>query len=597
MAQPAPPNFKVSLRLPRQAAIGAAVRARLIVRNVGSAPFEVTLGGDYRATGFPQRVKVLVRDASGRALPALTKNNYGWVGGGFVGSTKLSPGKTVVVRFPLTSYVSFRAAGTYTVTAGHDLGWTLAPGKRLPQASARIVLTEPTADEAEALVATLFASRRQRPPPYEFGDYLRLRATLCTLRHPVYFEPLVRRARAGEAVAAKGLGQIYGLPPTEALLELLDHPKTEVAAASAGALQGRIPSLDEQGQPKPPEPWGNIHQIDPLYPECWDPKWQPRLLAAALRLLNRPDAEQTKPGRDSLVWHASAILGQAGTADSAQAVLQALQAALEKEPPPSPPFQLNTLDFPGQQQSLVHALTALRKRGWRTTGDAGNEAHLIAWLQQLADASVPKPKDGAWKASMLTWIEHGSPALRVSALLALPMPLSEPAARVLAKALETEDWLVLRTACEVAGKSKRKEFAPALVRVVEIAPEQFLRQSAHAAALACGAGPELWEAHLAGILSSESLVGAVQALIEGTLETPGSKPGGGNSGFDRGERFRIRDAWRAFLAKNRATLASGKKVRLPDAATSAALTGLRNDGRSVVQRTMADGSLWPRRGR
>jgi len=116
------------------------------------------------------------------------------------------------------------------------------------------------------------------------------------------------------------------------------------------------------------------------------------------------------------------------------------------------------------------------------------------------------------------------------------------------KALEDKDWGVLRSACEVAGKSGRASFIRPLCQIVETTHQTFVQDAASSSALALGARVELWDAWCEVITDPDFMCTALGQLASGTLDLS-SNGSSGNSNFTRGQRFAMRDAWRAFLAK------------------------------------------------
>ena len=195
---------------------------------------------------------------------------------------------------------------------------------------------------------------------------------------------------------------------------------------------------------------------------------------------------------------------------------------------------------------------------------------------------------------MLVWVENGPATLKICALEAIPEPMSDEAAKVVMNALNDRDWGVMRVACEVAGKSKRPEFAMPLVQIVETGTESFLQRAAIYGAWACGARMPLWEALATSIADEDRMVDVLRELIVQTIDLLQSTGGGGNSNFTRDQRFAIRAAWRSFLQKHRTQLAAGKKVSPPDTATTAALVGANFDPQSpAVTIRFKDGNEWP----
>ncbi len=589
-----PPGVKLTLKLPAQVVIGHEIPAALVVRNEGTQSFTVSVGGDYRSTGYPQRMKVRVRDAAGSLLPELSRESYGFGGGGIGFEPRIEPGGQHEVEFPLDCYVSFPQAGDYTVTSGHDLGWKLDALHPHPVAQAVLKVRMPTAVEAAAHVGALFASQPTPKPRNESAalqQQWNLEKSLSVLRHPVYLPALIRHAQAGYTAAVKGIGHIATPEATEALLALLDHASTEVVQTSVQQIHRRLPLQQADGKLLPGFYWGSSYQIEPLLPAAWEERFEKPLLQSGLRLLEHESAE--------VVQLAAHVLKSRGTAVHALELLALLQKSLDASHPVQSGPKANTLDLPVPQCALIEALDGLRSRGWRLDERGGGTAYLVAWFRQLSDTTVPKPEGDDWKRSMLTWVENGPKALKIAALEALPQPLEDAAVKPVLKALEDEDLGVMRVACVVAGKSQRPEFATPLVQIIETCHESFLQRAARDAAQACGARLKLWEALASTIIDKDRMCDAVRQLVLGTIDLPPSNGSSGNSNFTREQSFAIRDAWRTFLQKHRDELAAGKKVPPPGAVAAAALTGGNFDKNSPVTRIdFKDGTCWPtRRGR
>ncbi|MFO1483359.1 MAG: hypothetical protein U1F71_08390 [Verrucomicrobiaceae bacterium] len=583
-----PPGVRLSLKLPSAVVIGYEIPAALVVKNAGTESFEFSVGGDYRSTGYPQRMKVRVCDAAGNLLPELLREAYGFDGGGLGGGSKLTSGESREVEFPLDCYVQFTKPGDYTIYVGHDLGWKLDPAYPHPMAQASLKVTMPTAAEAAAHVDAVFASQ-PTPKPRDESDalqqQLKLEKSLCVLRHPIYLPVLTRHAQAGSTAAVKGIGHIATPEATDVLLALLDHTNAKVVETSAQQIHRRLPKLDAADKPELPYYWRSQYQIEPLLPGSWQPRFETPLLHTALKLLEHES--------EDVVQLAGQVLKSRGTAVHAPELLAVLQKSLDAPHESQSGPDAKTLGLPVPQRSLIEALDSLRARGWRLESGTGGTAHLVAWFRQLADTTVPKPKDDAWKSSMLPCVENGPKALKIAALEAIPQPFSGEAVRTVKKAFEDKDWGVVRVACEVAGKSKRPEFVRPLVQLVETAHENFLNHAARNAAFNCGARMELWEALASTLVVGGLMSDALHELVVCTIELPYSGSAGGN-GCSREQSFLIRDAWWAFLQKHRKAFAEGRKIAPPDAATTAALTGAIFDAEHpAVEFKLKDGTRWP----
>ena len=579
---PAANEVKATLRLPKIAMIGESIPAELVIENTGPRPFEISLGGDYRGTGYPLRMKVRVQNSDGAELPqAVSRPSFGGIG-----ITKLvEPGKSEVIEFPLDCYAEFAKAGTYLVTAGHDLGWRIDSAHPHPIAQVGLTIREPTTAEAAAYVDKLFGDAETTP---ESEREWRLEKQLCVLRHPVYLSVLVERARGGSKAAVRGIGHIATPEATEALLALLDSQPAAITTTAAAQMLRRAPVRDDPSGTATSVLWDSRYQIQPLLPVSWREEFSAPLVASAVKLLERADADE--------VQAAARLLRARGGPEHAPVLLAALQRALDVYQAPRFGAGANTLDAPKPQQSLIWALDALRSRGWRISY-GGDMAHLIAWCRQLADTKISTPVDEATRESMLTWLENGPATARIASLQALPDPLPDSYVPILLRVLNDADWGVLRVACDVAAKSKRPAFARPAVQILEGADDIFLQNAAHGAAVSCGAGIELWEAWANVITNSGRTADALRALIEGTIELPRADGCGASTGqLSRDQRFELRAAWRDFLAEHREDLAAGRRVNLTDPVIIARLTGMDfNLAGPVVELSLHDRSQWPPR--
>lgn len=591
-----PDGASVSLVLPEKAVIGEQIPAKLVVLNAGAKPFEITVGGDYRATGFPQRMKVRARDAEGVALRELTPANYGMGGGGLIGPRTVQPLESQEIEFPLDRYISFPKAGTYTVTAGHDLGWQRDEKKPHPLGVVTLIVSEPTPAQAAALVKSIAAGKQATPthvafqgrsyPPMreEPMDYV-TQAKLCVLRHPIYLPALREAAQGGSAEAVSGIGHIATAEATEALIALLKNEHGRVQSEALTQLVRRVPDPADATRPAVHSMWGgDTFQIDPLLPVAWRKEFEAPVAEEAARLLLHPDSN---------VVSAAALLVQGcGQEKAGTSVLDALQKSLDAWRH-IPRHDTAALYPPLPEPALLSALDGLRKRGWRSP-QPGGTAQMVAKFREYADDSVPKPEHAEWRDSMLTWVENGPPTLKESALRAIPLPLSDAAVKAVHKALEDDNPRVLVAACGVAHKAALKDFARPLCQIVETDRVEQVHSAAIDAAKACGGRMELWHAVANTIVVDDQFVDSVDALVTGTIDLPLGGGRGGSSNFTREQRFQIRAEWITFLKQHEKALSEGRKLPPPDAETTARLTGMNfEDGRSVVDYQLKDGRRWP----
>ncbi|MEO5915470.1 MAG: HEAT repeat domain-containing protein [Luteolibacter sp.] len=565
---PVPTGAEVSLKLPEKLRLGDAIPGTFTVRNAGAEPFEISTGGDYRGTGFPLRLKIRVTDTQGGALPDASEGLPEF--GGIMGSQKIEPGAAFDITFPLAGYVTFPGAGIYTVEACHDLGWLVNEARPHPIGKARIEIVMPTADEAAARVRDLCA-----------GDDQDRLFQLEKLKNGVFLPALIREAEAGHIAAVTGIAGISGRAAFEALLNLLEHPSADIVKAAGNLLKWRMPALSTPDKPAFPSWKENRAAL-----EDWYPKYREPLLKSALALLHSKDAEAVELG-------ASFIQAQ-GDASQAGPLLEATQTALDG------PWEIrsgkgaNVLDPPPPLRSLIAAIDALRGRGWSLGPDpAGGSAVLLAQFRELADPTLPRPATDRWQQTLIAFSDANPPTFRQNAILAIPTPVSDVFEPTLMKALEDKDWGVLRTACEVAGKSGRALFIRPLCQIVETTHETFVQSAASSSAFALGARVELWNAWCEVITDQDFMSEALRQLALGTIDlTSGSSSG--NSNFTREERFAIRDAWRNFIRKNSGRLARGERISADDPSVSPALTGCDIHAQDpAVRFQLPGGKQWP----
>ncbi len=565
---PVPIGAEVSLKLLEKVKLGDAIPGTFTVRNTSAEPFEISTGGDYRGTGFPLRLKIRVTDAQGGVLPNASDGLQDF--GGMMGSKKIEPGAAFDITFPLVGYVTFLGAGIYTVEACHDLGWRVDDARLHPVAKAQIEIAMPTADEAASRVRDLCA-----------GDDRERLFQLEKLQNGVFLPALIRQAEAGHAIAVTGIAGISGTAAFEALLLLLENPSGDVVKAAGNSLKWRLPSLSAPDKPAFPSWKDNSASL-----KDWDPKYREALLKSALALLRSKDSAAVELG-------ASFIQAQ-GDATHASALLEATQTALNGPLEIRSGKGANVLDPPPPLRSLIAAIDALRGRGWHLGPNTpGGSAVILAEFRELADPTMPRPTTDRWKQTVLAFSDANPPTFRQNAILAIPTPVSDEFAPALMKALDDKDWGVLRSACEVAGKSGRASFILPLCQIVETTHETFVQSAASSSAFALGARLELWNAWCEVITDQEFMSTAVRELALGTLDiTSGSS--GGNSNFTREERFAVRDAWRDFIRKNSERLARGERLPTDDPSVSLALTGSdTNPQNPAVRFQLPDGKHWP----
>ena len=214
--QPVPEGAAVALVFDRQEYfLGENILVHFVIENTGGVPFSSHWGGDSRGSSRPLRFKVTATDETGRV--AEDPDPFPMCFGGFGGQHTLKPGEKFITTLALMRYCQIDKPGVYTIRATHDFGWKEGERKR-PVGEAKITLRMPDATQAEGVVAQMEQLPEQPNAMYgqRGSDY----ADFGCLRQPVYLEPLLRRARAGNRRALGGLAGIPTPEATQAMIQL-----------------------------------------------------------------------------------------------------------------------------------------------------------------------------------------------------------------------------------------------------------------------------------------------------------------------------------------------------------------------------------------
>jgi hypothetical protein len=102
--------------------LGENILLHYEVKNTGTEPIMVELGGDYRGAPRHTRFHVVATDEAGSAMddPTPSPQNHGGFGGGGI----IKPGETLFESVPIMRYCLFENPGKYTIRIAHDLGWS-----------------------------------------------------------------------------------------------------------------------------------------------------------------------------------------------------------------------------------------------------------------------------------------------------------------------------------------------------------------------------------------------------------------------------------------------------------------------------------------
>jgi hypothetical protein len=569
---PAPAGLVATLKLPSVAVIGDHIAGEFIVRNRGSEPVRIRAGergaivhayapgatsplnfGAGEAAIDPW-LQVHVWSERGRVLPEM-------IGGAmFLPVRKmpivtLAPGETKSIYCPLERYVAIVRPDLYTISVWNDLGWQADRNHPPVMATAEMEFRPPNGESVANRVRTLCA-RDTEENSWE----------LQHLWSPLYLPALRDAARAGHAAACLGMSSLLSEDANRLLLEFAASKDSAVTRAAVYALSTRLPSLTQPAQPAL-RTWNGWSAREPIL-LAWQPKFDAPLMSAAVRLLGAPlpsepsakksvaEGSVPPPLIPDSVSLGARVVEARGSAEQVPALLQAAERALETNPVPRKGPQATVP--PPPLEALISAIDALRRRGWRTDGQGGVGARL-AWFRQLADPAVSRPPGTGWEEAVRTALSAKSPVLRENALRAIGVPLADAWDPLLRKALEDEDGGVLCAACLVAGASGHKDLVGMLVQVIVNAHQPAAQIAAMDAAERLGGGVDVWTALCEVIPEPALRPRALLDLIRGTIDLPpGSVLADGE--LTAAQATVVREAWKTFIASNRALLESRARV-------------------------------------
>jgi HEAT repeat protein len=556
---PVPPGARLELQTDRKSYfIGENVLVHFVLKNTGSQPFTINVGGDYRGSGRPLRFDVSVNDSQENPVedagyPTLDM-------GGFSYSPEIKLGADFTQSIPLLQYRRITTPGTYKISITHDLGWKETAGLRRPVGEIVLDFKMPSPTDAEKIVSEM----EQLPPrnPGSWGEPMAAYADFGGLDAPVYLEPLLRRARAGEERALEGIARMRTPESTAALVELARSPDAKIALQAAANLNRRLPS------PDPGHPQGEKKHY-------WNTDAETTVRLLAVDFLGKKDAQSVAAGAD--------MLRVIGTPADAPTLLEALQHAIDKLISPRRNPTDNILDQPQPVRELVLALKALQPRGYSVQEGSLNEAGLLAYFALLEN--VPGPRSAFWRQVVEVYSANARFPTRLEAVNSFSVPLTDNCVPLIKARLSDADIGVVRAACVVAGRSGNPMFAPQLLEIITTENHPWLLREAANAAWQLGAREALRNAWVER-LPDETLCAIALDYLEHVIERV---PGGssGRTDLTRKERIALRDEWKRFLAQHADELREGKKFKLGDPALPRALFGRARTWK------LPDGSFWP----
>ncbi len=570
-ALPVPEGADVILRTGRKEYfLGENVLVDFVLTNKGAVPITINYGGDYRGSSRSLRFKVQAKDSAGRL--AEDPDPFPMCMGGMSQSPQVRPGESWVESLPLLRYGRFDQAGTYTIRASHDFGWTETSRPR-PVGETTITFAMPEAAQAEKIVEEMM--RAPDDPHRSYGKASSPYADFTCLRYPVYLAPLSRLAWSGDRRALQGLGAMETSGATEELIKLLDHPDSAFALEAALTLNGRLPDPEWAGQLPSRSPFrdGRTEQRKHLVKTAWDPRFVPAIRAHAFRLLADDDPEAIAAG--------GFMLQAVGEPADLPVVLAELDRQLSRFGNREDPKE-NILNAPAPIRELLRAGKVLTLRGHPAPVTPAAE---LVWLEALPPVAADRP--AGWEETLLPLLRSPCPLIREKAVLLLPSPVPQAIRPQVVAAFSDPDLGVRRAACEWVCLSKDAAFRPEVVETLRTARHEWLFRSAANAAETLGARQAVVQANIARLEDKSQVADALRNLA--LLTIAGFKGGSSGDSNRTPEELRaIKTAWQSFLDHHAAEIDSGKKFQIGSPDLTPALFG------KALRLHFDDGSQWPK---
>jgi hypothetical protein len=467
--------------------LGENILLHYEVKNTGTEPIMVELGGDYRGAPRHARFHVAATDQDGRKMddPTPDPQNFGGLGGGVI----IKPSESLFESVPIMRYRLFDEPGKYTIRIAHDLGWggrSFGPEREaIPDddprwASMEIELVMPTPEEAEQIVQTMLQSPDQggtmgkKHEPY--GDF-------TCLRYPVYLPILQRLANNSELRAFDGMSGIPTVEATLALVTYLRNADSTTADAAVAALLKRMPiastTLEKQRRQWNP---GQYDRQQELVNQCWSDEFAEPILIYIRKILeSTPDDGM----RDRRMEAAARLFSSVAPPDEMPTVIKALDRMLER----TEEVEQESPLYGGIIPHLQWAVQGILSRGAKVPEHPNSPGEITVYLEALGrnvHNMTPKedrpalPSDFDGYAQQ--WIDHPISYVQRLTIEALPSPCPAWAIEPLSVRLDDRDLGVQYAAINAVGRSGDTSFGPALLRLVREADDQWIVGAAGEAA-------------------------------------------------------------------------------------------------------------------
>lgn len=553
--------------------LGENVVVNFVLENTGTEPFKASVGGDYRGCDRNLRFKVTATDEQGHVMPSPDPNPMCM--GGLGTSLPVKPGEKLYFSLPIMRYCQFDKPGRYTIRASHDFGWKKDGDRKIPVGEITLTLKMPTPEEA-AKVVDHMEKLSDIPSGSSWGKKSEEASDFRCLRYPVYLDILAPLAKNGDLRALEAIGKLPSPAATQTLIDLANGPDPKQSLNAAQTLNLRLPDPEFTGKLPARGPF-NVYGTSvrkQLSDQSWNDSFSKPVRDLAKKFLAREDADSISTG--------AFMIEAVGTPEDAPLVFDAMTKPLTKTTLPRRNLKDDVLDYPAPLPELIRAVNILQTRGYDNSHPSW-DAQFLGYFTSLSGKPGPRPAD--WLQKLNTYATANTYPLRQTALESIPDPLPDDCVGYVYSGLADKDYGVCRVACDIAGKSGRKEFLKPLIEIIQTENEQWLLRSAGGAANKLGGGYDYlmaWAGRLTNLDLNQIALDNLQSVLEGL---PGGF--GGRMDLTREELIAMQDAWKKFITSHEAELRQGKKFKYTDPVVTPALFG------RARQWNLPDGTRWP----
>lgn len=545
--RPVPDGAVVSLELDKEEyLLGENVLVHYVVENTSQKPFNIDIGGDYRAASRPLRYRVTATDEDGERVADPDPTRFFL--GGISSRPEIKPGDRWVNSLALLRYCKFAKPGRYKIRVEHDLGWKEEEGRKRPLGETTITLKMPTEQQAEQLVAQY--EKMKVDDGFTWGEKRSPYPDFATLRLPIYLKPLTARAGRGFQPAVTGIGFVETPNATAALIDLLGHEDREIVLLAARTLNTRLPDPQFGGQLPPRAFDASTERRKQLVKVAWRERFAGAVRTHAIGFLNSDDTELASVG--------GFMLQCLGGPDDVPVLIAAMDRSLEGLKPRRTK-DANILDPPGAGRELLRAIGMLLTRGAAVPEDPSTPGEIILYLDNLTRQQQVRPR--GWEKQCAKWLSHDNPYVRESVLRSTPLPLSDEFRAKLPRMFKDPDLGVQRAACELAQKIREPMLRESVLAVFAETRHQWVINAARNAAVALGGKTEVVRISAERMHEPDMLSEAMTSFAMIVKHSGGR---GGSTNVSRDEVLEMQRLWLAFVEEQRDEIQEGSLFRIGD---------------------------------